>query len=138
VINATDHRGPRERHLPRALSRSGYGAHVSGFLLTSSAVIQCPHGGSVSASPVSAGELLVQGQVALTEHDVFTVAGCPFVTDDGASPCTSVQWSVGSGLIVSGSSVLDSASVGEALSADGNPQGAAVIVGSGQTVASLS
>ncbi|HEX9258455.1 MAG TPA: hypothetical protein VF855_02890 [Acidimicrobiales bacterium] len=110
---------------------------MSGFLLTVAAVIQCPHGGTITASPVSSGELMVQGQAALTEHDVFTVAGCPFVTEDGASPCTTVQWTVASGLVVSGSNVLDQFSVGEALNAEGSAQGSVVIASPGQTVANL-
>jgi hypothetical protein len=59
---------------------------VSNFL-TMNSVIQCPHGGTVTAVPSNA-KAKAQGGLILCASDVFTVAGCAFVQN----PCVTVTW----------------------------------------------
>jgi hypothetical protein len=58
---------------------------MSSFL-TMSSVIQCPHGGVVTAVP-SNTKAQAQGALILCATDVFTVAGCSIPV-----PCVTVTW----------------------------------------------
>jgi hypothetical protein len=59
---------------------------VSNFLTVNS-MIQCPHGGTVTAIP-SNTKAQAQGGIILCAGDTFTVAGCAFVQN----PCLTVTW----------------------------------------------
>jgi hypothetical protein len=59
-------------------------------VLTVSATIQCPHGGTVSA--VSSNTKVKAGDTVLRDTDTFTVAGCSFFIGNVAHPCVSVKW----------------------------------------------
>ncbi len=58
-----------------------------GNYLTVNSVIQCPHGGTVTAVP-SNTKAKAGGALILCATDTFTVAGCGFVQN----PCVSVTW----------------------------------------------
>ena len=62
-----------------------------GDLLTASAVLMCPHGGTVSAIPANA-RVTLGGDPIVLENDTFMVAGCPFAPGGAAHPCVQVQW----------------------------------------------
>src|SRR6476469_8725065 len=60
-------------------------------LLNASSVLQCPHGGMVSAvtanlSVKAAGGFLVRSS------DTFTIPGCAFMLGPSPHPCITVQW----------------------------------------------
>jgi hypothetical protein len=88
--------------------------------LTSSAVMLCPHGGSVSVQQANFGSPV------LSANDVFIIGGCPKVQPGAAggmpSPCLLVQW------ITSAGPALDTASIGLCLTASRVPQGSVIIV----------
>lgn len=95
---------------------------MSGFALTTTSTLLCPHGGTVavvSKSTSSAG-----GAPLATASDVFTVAGCPYQT-----PCVTVQWLLpDTRTTVQGGPTLSQSSVGLCLNAAGAPQGAVAVV----------
>ncbi len=99
-----------------------------GQLLNASAVLMCPHGGSVSAVSTNT-RAKAGGDFILRPSDVFIIAGCPFVIPGvGPHPCMKVQWVV-SGLRTkaAGDNVLTSDSVGLCVAADNAPQGTVMI-----------
>jgi hypothetical protein len=63
-----------------------------GNFLTMSSVIQCPHGGMVTAI-TSNTKAKAGGAFILCASDTFTVAGCTFVEN----PCLTVTWPGASG-----------------------------------------
>ncbi len=96
-------------------------------LLTTSSVLMCPHGGSVSATTTNthakAGDYLVR------MTDTFTIAGCAFTLPSGTPhPCVSVKWVKGTTRCkVSGDFLLSQDSTGLCLAADQAPQGSVMI-----------
>lgn len=61
-------------------------------LLTSSSILMCPHGGTVSAV-TSNFQVKAGGDFVLRQSDTFLVAGCPFVIPPGVpQPCLQVLW----------------------------------------------
>ena len=61
-------------------------------LLTSSSVLMCPHGGTVSAVTSNA-QVKAGGDFVLRQSDTFLVSGCPFVIPPSTpQPCLQVQW----------------------------------------------
>jgi uncharacterized Zn-binding protein involved in type VI secretion len=103
---------------------------MSSFL-TQSSVLQCPHGGPVTAGPGSS-EVKVDGAPVLRASDTFAVTGCPFPQ----SPCVTVEWAGASGRTkVTGESALRSDDTGVCKSGAGAAQGM-VIVSSTQGKAS--
>jgi hypothetical protein len=104
-------------------------------LLTTSSVLMCPHGGSVTATSsnthAEAGDFLVR------PSDTFTIAGCAFTLPSGnPHPCMTVQW-VKSALRckAGGGFMLSQDSTGLCLAADQVPHGT-VLIHSTQTRAS--
>jgi hypothetical protein len=99
-----------------------------GYLLTTSSVLMCPHGGTVTAISSNA-RARAQGGFVLRPTDTFVVGGCPFMIGPKPSPCVLVRWVV-SGLRgkVLGGQVLTDASVGLCLSPENAPQGTALVV----------
>lgn len=103
---------------------------MHGFLLNTTATLQCPHGGQVQI--VSANSRVkADGAFAALSTDTFTVSGCPFQipgTPPIPSPCVSVRWLV-TNLRTKTSSTpnLNQSSVGLCLSAAHVPQGPVTI-----------
>jgi hypothetical protein len=99
-----------------------------GNLLTTSSVLQCPHGGSVSAvttnSVTQAG-----GDYVVTQSDTFTISGCSFTLPGPVpSPCVTVQWITSStSNTVQGNNVLTTDSQGLCLAGTQAPQGSVLI-----------
>jgi|SRR5579863_10333599 len=60
-------------------------------LLTTSSVMMCPHGGTVSAIS-SNTSVMAGGDPILRASDTFLIAGCPFVIGIVPHPCMQVQW----------------------------------------------
>jgi hypothetical protein len=61
-------------------------------LLTSSSILMCPHGGTVSAV-TSNTQVKAAKDFVLRQSDTFLITGCPFVIPGiGPHPCVQVQW----------------------------------------------
>jgi hypothetical protein len=74
---------------------------MPGFVLTTAAVLTCPHGGKVTVVP-SQGRVLANNALIATTTAQITVAGCTFTT-----PCAKVQWANASPrVLVSGQPML--------------------------------
>lgn len=104
---------------------------MSGYMLTTAAVIQCPHGGTVQTT-ASNTKVSVAGAPVVTAADTFQISGCPFAlptVPPTPSPCIVVIWSApdvkGS---LNGLPTLSQSSSGMCYSALGPPQGPPVIV----------
>jgi len=101
-----------------------------GQLLTVTSILQCPHGGSVSAVTTNAVAAAGGGDI-VRASDTFLIAGCPFTLPGPPPvphPCMTVQW-VTSALMnsVLGDDVLTENSVGVCLAADQTPQGLVMV-----------
>jgi hypothetical protein len=107
-----------------------------GELLSASAVLMCPHGGTVSAIP-SSSKVTLGGDPIVLATDTFTVAGCAFTLPAAVpSPCLLVQWqSPATKCTSDGTPLLTTDSVGMCLAATGATQGT-VLIQSTQTKAS--
>jgi hypothetical protein len=101
-----------------------------GSILTTAAVMMCPHGGQVSISAmqstVSAGAAIVR------PDDMFTISGCPFMIGMSPHPCVQVEWQMPAMRVKAGSSgsasaVLTTSSIGLCKAADNAPQGTVMI-----------
>lgn len=99
-------------------------------ILTTSSVILCPHGGTVSLTTANS-VCQIEGAPALLQSDQHTVSGCPFqkpLTPPVPSPCVTVQWLTGATRTrVNGTPVLLQTSSGLCLSGESIPQGAPII-----------
>jgi hypothetical protein len=96
-------------------------------LLTTSSVLMCPHGGTVTVT--SSNTRAKAGDFLARASDTFTIAGCLFtVPGVGPHPCVTVQWvkTALRGKAV-GDFLLAQASVGLCLAADQAPQGTVLI-----------
>ena len=96
-------------------------------LLTTSSVLMCPHGGTVSAT--SSNSKAKASDFIVRPSDTFTIAGCPFTLPNGTPhPCMTVQW-VKSTLRckAAGDFALAQDSSGMCLAADQAPQGTVLI-----------
>ena len=95
--------------------------------LTTTSVITCPHGGTVTASTTNT-RVRADGSPVLRATDTFTVGGCAFTLGSVPHPCVRVQWDVHAERHRSaGDPSLTLDSVGLCLAADGGTQGVAVI-----------
>jgi hypothetical protein len=102
-------------------------------LLTTSAQMMCPHGGTVTA--VSTNTHTQAAAFVLRPSDTFIVAGCPFSLGPVYHPCVSVKWVVNDlHTKAAGDATLSTQSVGLCQAADQAVQGT-VIVTPGQTKA---
>lgn len=100
---------------------------MAGRTLTTSSVLLCPHGGSVSA--VASGRASAQGGRILTMADTFTIAGCTFQVSGAPSPCVQVVWVVpDTRAQVGGVPTVSEGSVGLCFAATGAPQGPVQVV----------
>ena len=94
------------------------------YLLTTSSVVQCPHGIPAQHVPTQV-RVKVMGAPVLTVSDVGMVTGCPFtLPPPKPSPCVTVQWLVGASRVrVMGVPVLLQTSQGLCKSPEQAPQG---------------
>lgn len=98
---------------------------MAGLALTTSAVMMCPHGGTVTGTT---SRRVTAGAPMLTSTDTFTIAGCPFVTGSNPSPCVTVRWAVPDARVtLTGGFTLSTGSTGLCLAATQVPQGAVII-----------
>jgi hypothetical protein len=107
-----------------------------GELLSASATLMCPHGGTVTAVP-SSTSVTLGGDPIVLATDTFTVAGCAFTLPPAVpSPCMLVQWQSPALKCTSdGTPLLTTDSVGMCMAATGAVQGT-VLIQSTQTKAS--
>jgi hypothetical protein len=110
---------------------------MSQFLTTAS-VLQCPHGGVVTATTTNTATK-AGGALLVRSSDTFLIAGCLFALPTPVPtphPCMTVQW-VTPALAnqVQSDNALTESSVGLCLAADQTPQGP-VMVSYTQTAAS--
>lgn len=96
-------------------------------VLDKSAVILCPHGGTVNVQS-SNQKVKTSQQSVLTISDTFTISGCPFqVPTPGGpkpQPCVRLQWVVPAKRVrVNGQPALLRDSSGICFSAEQIPQG---------------
>jgi uncharacterized Zn-binding protein involved in type VI secretion len=64
---------------------------MSGPILHLGATVTCTHGGQALPTAPSA-RVLVNGQPAVAQASVWTVAGCPFVPTGGNGPCLTATY----------------------------------------------
>ena len=75
---------------------------MPGFVVSSAAVMTCPHGGKVSFVPASSPRVTVSGTPAVSALDQIVVTGCSFTP-----PCVKVQWiNVSARVVVNGQPIL--------------------------------
>jgi hypothetical protein len=96
-------------------------------LITTAAVMMCPHGGTVQGTP-SSPRVQAGGAPLLTATDLFVIAGCPFILGLVPHPCVSVQWVQPATRSTAGSNpTLTMESVGLCVAADQAVQGTVLI-----------
>ena len=64
---------------------------MPGFVLHTSAVMQCTHGIPAQIPPVQP-RVLVSGQPVATMGSQILVAGCPFTVGTKPQPCVTIRW----------------------------------------------
>jgi hypothetical protein len=96
-------------------------------LLTTSSMMMCPHGGTVSAIS-SNTKAKAGGDYILRASDTFAIVGCPLVIGLVPHPCVQVKW-VQPALKskVLGDFILTQQSVGLCVAADQAVQGTVLI-----------
>jgi uncharacterized Zn-binding protein involved in type VI secretion len=107
-------------------------------ILHQGAMIQCPHG--IPSQPVpSQVRVTTNGQLLLTQADMFTVAGCPFqLPGPTPSPCVQVRWLTASLRVrASGVPVLLQSSSSLCLAPTQAPQGPAIVAAVSPRVTAL-
>jgi uncharacterized Zn-binding protein involved in type VI secretion len=73
----------------------------------------------------TSNRVLVNGQPVVTQSDIFTVAGCPFIVGNKPQPCVTVKWLAASTrVLINGYSAVLQDSTGLCESAEQIPQGA--------------
>lgn len=97
--------------------------------LSTTSLLQCPHGGNVRITPTRKRPVDPGPGMIVTANDIFQVCGCPFSTPTGPSPCQRVTWLVSnSDRQVDGENTLNYASIGSCITQKGTPQGPVLIV----------
>jgi hypothetical protein len=92
-------------------------------------VVQCPHGGVATPSPVNS-RVRVGGAFALLANDSWVIAGCPVNVAGAPHPCVTIQWSGAAQRVkVGGQPVLLATSVGLCKAPDQLVQGTATVSG---------
>jgi len=106
-------------------------------LLNASSVLQCPHGGMVSAV-TSNSRVKAAGGFLVRSSDTFTIAGCAFMLGPSPHPCITVQWvQTDQKSKVLGDFTLNEASAGLCKAADQAVQGTVLISTTQQKVSGL-
>lgn len=97
------------------------------YFLTTTSVLLCPHGGTVTSSTTNS-RVRAEGNPVVRSTDTSTIAGCPYTIGPAPHPCVRVQWDVHAERHRSqGDPSLTLESVGFCLSAEGGAQGTVVI-----------
>jgi hypothetical protein len=100
---------------------------MAASFLTTTSVLSCPHGGTVTISTTNT-RVRAEGNPVVRSTDTCTIAGCPYTLGTMPSPCVRVQWDVHAERHEShGDPSLTLDSVGFCLSAAGGTQGTVVI-----------
>jgi hypothetical protein len=100
---------------------------MASHFLTTTSVLSCPHGGTVTLS-TSNTRVKADGNPVVRSTDTSTIAGCSFTLGTTPHPCVRVQWDVHCERHTSQSDPsLHLDSVGFCLAADGGTQGTVVI-----------
>jgi Domain of unknown function (DUF4280) len=104
---------------------------MSGNSITTTATLQCPHGGTVQIISANT-RVKADGAFMATATDTFTVSGCPFqlpTTPPTPSPCITVKWIVTDTRVkANNAQTLSKSSSGICQSAAQLPQGPPMIV----------
>ena len=104
---------------------------MAGNTLTTTSILQCPHGGIVSIVPTNLRAKGSAGAIA-TAADTFMVLGCPFhipATPPIPSPCLTVRWLITDKRVKANRTfTLSRSSQGLCLNAQQAPQGPVTIV----------
>jgi hypothetical protein len=97
------------------------------FLLTTSDMMMCPHGGTVSIS--SSNTKANAGAAIVRPGDIFTVAGCSFIIPPSIqSPCVMVDWQIPANNVMADSApALTNSSIGMCKAATQAVQGTVII-----------
>jgi|SRR5262245_4778526 len=101
---------------------------MPGTILTTTSTVTCMHGGQAILLTANT-KVMVDGAPALLETDIHPVAGCPFTIGPKYSPCVRIEWTAGAAKVtINGTKVLVRSSIGKCISAEGAPQGIALIM----------
>jgi hypothetical protein len=102
---------------------------VSVPIITTAAMLMCPHGGTVMLQTTNA-QARAEGAPMCLVTDVHTVVGCPFTLPGPVpEPCVTVRWQAGATQTqVGGTPVLLQTSVGLCHNAKQVPQGPVQVV----------
>ena len=101
---------------------------MPGTILTTTSTVTCMHGGQAILLTANT-KVMVDGAPALLETDIHPVAGCPFTIGPKYSPCVRIEWTAGAAKVtINGTKVLVRSSIGKCISAEGAPQGIALIL----------
>src|SRR6266481_1859405 len=96
---------------------------MSAFFLTTTSVLMCPHGGTVTSSTTNS-RVKAAGNPILRSTDTYTIGGCSYTLGTVPHPCVRVQWDVHAEHHMSqGAPSLTRDSLGLCLAADGGAQG---------------
>ena len=92
------------------------------LVLTMRSGLMCPHGGIVNVIPATVTAYRVDGYRPLLLSDTYLITGCPFSVGGTPFPCQGVTWLAPSTLLmVKGTPVLTSSSVGMTVGASPSP-----------------
>ena len=95
--------------------------------LTMASTVMCPHGGQATFVPTNS-KVMAGGAPILLVSDTSIIAGCPFTVGPKYQPCMTIQWSAGTTKGgPQGAPALIQTSIGLCKSAEGIPQGVAMI-----------
>jgi hypothetical protein len=109
---------------------------MPGNLLTTGSTVQCPHGGQALLLTSNTSVLGPDGPVLL-ETDVHVGTGCPFTVGTVYSPCLRIEWQAAATATgVNELGPLVETSVGICYSAQGAPQGTAIVAATQQEASS--
>jgi hypothetical protein len=103
---------------------------MAGHSLTTTASLQCPHGGVVQVLSTNTRARADRAPLT-TNSDTFVITGCPYLIPGTSipSPCVRVQWLIPDTRVkVNGSQALSRSSTGLCLSAAGAPQGPVIVI----------
>ena len=98
------------------------------YILTSSSIVLCPHGGIVSHVPMTNSSFTINGELPMLLTDAYLAVGCPNVFGGVSFPCVNILWVNPSTLLfVRGIPTLTNFSVPIARDSYGSALGSGVI-----------
>jgi hypothetical protein len=103
--------------------------------LTTSSVLMCPHGGTVTII-TSNTQVMAGGDFMVRSSDTFIIAGCPFLIGLVPHPCVQVQWvQPAARSQAAGDFTLTEESMGLCIAVDESVQGMVLITATQEQVA---